>query len=85
MLEDVIGIHVDWPQSRVYWDKRLKTDSIYGVTNYPLGESGTLELRGNRERLFIKTDTPFTLVVRDEIMNMQTAVSPGTTEIDLTN
>lgn len=84
LLEDVIGIHVDWPQSRVYWDKRLKTKSTFGVTNYPLGPTGTMDLLGDEQKIYVTTDTPFTLVVRDATLNMQTAVSPGTTEIDLT-
>ena len=83
LLEDVIGIHVDWPQSRVYWDKRLKTKSEYGVKNYPIGIDGKMDLVGDSERLVVKTDTPFTLVVRDATLNMQTAVAAGTTEISL--
>ncbi|MEM7334934.1 MAG: trehalase family glycosidase [Chloroflexota bacterium] len=83
LLEDVIGIHVDWPQSRVYWDRRLKTNGAYGVKNYPLGVDGILDLVGDEEKLVVTTDTPFTLVVRDSTLNMQAAVSPGTTEIPL--
>lgn len=83
LLEDVIGIHVDWPQSRLYWDKRLESEAPYGVRNYPLGEKGTVDLTCEGDRIFITTDTPFTLVVRDATLNLQTAVSPGTTEIEL--
>ncbi len=83
LLEDVIGIHVDWPQSRVYWDKRLKTEQEFGVQNYPLGDGGMMDLVGDQERIVVTTDTPFTLVVRDATLNIQTAVSPGTTEISL--
>lgn len=84
LLEDVIGIHVDWPQSRVYWDKRLECDSMVGVENYPIGENGTMKLVGNRSRVLVETDTPFTLVIRDATLNMQTAVSSGKAEFDLT-
>ena len=84
LLEDVIGIHVDWPQSRVYWDKRLETDSVYGVRNYPIGPNGTMDMTGDETKISVTTDIPFTLVVRDATLNMQTAVSAGTTEIDLT-
>lgn len=83
LLEDAIGVHVDWPQSRVYWDKRMESEQFFGVRNYPVGPEGTMELLGNDEKVIVTTDVPFTLVIRDTMLDMQTAVSRGTTEIDL--
>ncbi|RMG91617.1 MAG: glycoside hydrolase [Chloroflexi bacterium] len=84
LLEDVIGIGVDWPQRRVFWDRRLETESEYGVQNYPLGGDGTMSLLGDAQRIVVTTDVPFTLTVWHGETQLQTAVSPGTTEIDLT-
>ncbi|MEZ4645763.1 MAG: trehalase family glycosidase [Chloroflexota bacterium] len=84
LLEDVIGLHVDWPLRRVSWDRRLETDGEYGVRNYPIGPDGTLDLTGNKEKLYIATDTPFTLQIREGGQLVQAAVPIGTTEIDLT-
>ena len=83
LLEDVIGITVDWPQRRVVWDRRLDTASEYGVRNYPLGNEGTMDLLGNAERATVVTDVPFTLTIQLQGENVQTAVATGTTEIDL--
>lgn len=84
LLEEIIGLNVDWPLRRVTWDRRLDTPNDYGVRNYPLGEDGTLEIMGNRERLTIITDVPFTLIMQDAQENLQAAVPAGTTEINLT-
>lgn len=84
LLEDVIGLHVDWPLRRVSWDRQLDTTGMYGVRNYPLGSDGTLDLLGDREKLIITTDIPFTLQIREEGQLVQAAVPMGTTEIDLT-
>ncbi len=84
LLENVIGITVDWPQRRVRWDRRLDTEKSYGVENYPVGADGTLSLIGETEKVTITTDTPLTLVIRDAAQSLQTAVPAGTTEIDLT-
>ncbi|MCA9934334.1 MAG: glycoside hydrolase [Ardenticatenaceae bacterium] len=85
LLEDIIGVAVDWPQRRVIWDRRLQTNQPYGVRNYPLGEEGTLELLGDAAQISITTDVPFTLEIREvDGQTLQTAVPVGTTEIDLT-
>ncbi len=83
LLEDVIGIGVDWPQRRVFWDRRLVSEQPYGVQNYPLGPDGTLSLVADAAKLVLTTDVPFTLTLRDAHQSMQTAVPSGTTEIDL--
>ncbi|MCB8948819.1 MAG: glycoside hydrolase [Ardenticatenaceae bacterium] len=83
LLEDVIGLSVDWPQRRVFWDRRLASERPYGVENYPLGPDGTLSLVADAQKLTLTTDVPFTLTLRDAHQSMQTAVPSGTTEIDL--
>jgi hypothetical protein len=84
LLEDVIGLGVDWPHRRVYWDRRLQTTQPYGVRRYPLGAEGTLEIIGDQHKITLTSDTPFTLVMRDVNQSLQTAVPTGTTTIDLT-
>lgn len=83
LLEDVIGISVDWPLRRVVWDRRLETTSEYGVHNYALGNEGTMDLLGTPEKAVVTTDVPFTLTIRLNGEHVQAAVASGTTEIDL--
>ncbi len=84
LLEDVIGLSVDWPLRRVIWDRRLATDQPYGVHHYPLGEEGRLDIEGTAEIITITTTVPFTLTVKDAEQSLQTAVAIGTSTIDLT-
>lgn len=84
LLEDVIGLSVDWPLRRVIWDRRLATEAAYGVRNYPLGQDGLLTLLGDKEQVTVETDVSFTLTIRDGSMNLQTAVPIGQTTLDLT-
>ncbi len=83
LMEDVIGIGVDWPQRRVSWDRRLETQSLYGVCDYPIGQDGTMDLLGDADKVTVTTDVPFTLTIRDNELNLQVAVPAGTTEIGL--
>lgn len=83
LIEDVIGLSVDWPLRRVVWDRLLETDSQYGVRRYPLGEEGEATFLGDRDLVIITTDVPFTLEIRDLEQSLQTAVPVGTTEIRL--
>jgi hypothetical protein len=83
LLEDVIGINVDWPQRRVTWDRRYKTEAFYGVRNYPIGSDGVMDLIGDQETVTITTSLPLTLVIQDEEISLQTAVPAGSTEITL--
>lgn len=83
LLEDVIGLSVDWPHRRVYWDRRLQTEQPYGVRRYPLGPDGTLDIMSNQNKITLTTNQPFTLVMRDAAQSLQTAVSTGSTDIDL--
>lgn len=84
LIEDVIGLAVDWPLRQVVWHRHLDTTGYYGVQNYPLGTDGTLSLMGDREQVVVTTDVPFTLTIRDQALNIKAPVSVGTTEIDLT-
>lgn len=83
LLEDVIGLSVDWQQRRVLWDRQLQTEAAYGGYQYPLGPMGVLDLVGDEEKITVTTNVPFTLVVQDAEGKLQTAVSAGTTEIPL--
>ena len=83
LLEDVIGVTVEWPHRRIYFDRRLDLDKACGLRNYPVGPDGTLDLYAEGELLKINTDVPFTLVYRDNTQTLQTAVNIGLTELDL--
>jgi hypothetical protein len=83
LLENVIGIRADWVLRRVTWDRRLQTDAVYGVLNYPLGGEGTMDLTGDVEQIVVKTDVPFTLVIEGAEGRMQVGVNAGISEIPL--
>ena len=83
LLEDVIGISVDWPQRRVTWDRRLQAAGRYGARRLPVGDSGTMDLLGDETKIVVTTDVPCTLEIRDAEQSLQTAVPSGTTEIAL--
>lgn len=83
LLEDVIGLTVDWPLRRVMWDKRLELPGRYGVTNYPLGQNGILDLTCQGNLIEITTTVPFTLTIQDETGTLQAAIPVGDTELTL--
>jgi hypothetical protein len=83
LIEDVIGLYVDWPLRRITWDRLLPGDGLYGVSDLPIGPEGKVDLLGDREKIMITTNVPFTLVVRDEEMNLQTALPVGETTLEL--
>jgi hypothetical protein len=83
LIEDVLGLSVDWPLRQVTWYRHLDTDRHYGIQNYPLGPDGSLSLMGDREKVVVTTDLPFTLTIRDLTLNLKVPVSAGTMEIDL--
>ncbi|MCL4868423.1 MAG: glycoside hydrolase [Anaerolineae bacterium] len=82
LLEDIIGLSVDWPARRVTWDRRY-SGPVYGVNNYPLGPEGTLDILSDNHRLTISSDVNFTLIVQDPEGSVQAAITPGLNEIDL--
>ncbi len=83
ILENVLGLSVDWPLRRVTWRRFLETDEEYGVRNLPLGADGALDIVGAGDTLKIRTDSPITLTVHDRQEIVQTAVPAGTFEISL--
>jgi glycogen debranching enzyme len=84
LLEFVIGIHVDWPLRRVTWERRLDTESVYGVKHYPLGDEGWMDLTGDNERVTVSSNLPLTLIIARQEGRIQLAVPAGATEIPLT-
>lgn len=83
LLEDVLGLSVDWPLRRLTWDRWLESDAPYGVRHYPLGAEGTASLVGTAEQIEIETDVPFNLTIRDREGTLQAAVPAGTTTLTL--
>ena len=83
LIEEIIGIQIDWPLRRIYWDRRLNLDEPYGVENLPLGTDGVVSLLADAERVTVETTVPFTLTVQDRAGKVQLPVSPGKTEFEL--
>ena len=83
LLEDVIGLSVDWPLRRVTWDRRLESASTYGVRNYPLGADGKMDIMGNDGTVEVKTNVPFTLTVHGPKETLQAAITAGDHTIEL--
>lgn len=83
LLEDVIGLRVDWPLRRLFWYRYLESEQPYGVANYPLGQEGTLRLVGDAQKVVVETDVPFTLTIQDKVQSLKLAVPAGITEIEL--
>ena len=83
VLENVLGLSVDWPLRQIAWHNLLPGGEDVGVHNYPLGQDGTMDLLSNGERLFISTDIPVTLTYRDSVQEFQVAVPAGASEFPL--
>lgn len=83
LLEDVIGLRVDWPQRRLTWNRYLVGNEPAGVRNYPLGANGRLDILAGGETVEIETDQAFTLTIRDMAGSLQTAVPAGKTTLQL--
>lgn len=81
LLEDVIGLSVDWPLRRVTWQRCLDGEEAYGVRNFPLGSDGHLDIVSDGSDIQIVTDTPFNLRVRQGEAVVQTAVPAGASSI----
>ena len=82
LIEDVIGITVDWPQRRVTWDHRL-ADAVSGVRGLPLGQNGLADLVLQDGQLTVTSDSSFTLQLQDQDGSTQVPVSAGTLTLDL--
>lgn len=83
MLEDILGISIDWPLRQVTWRRFLEREQGFGVRNLPLGEEGVVDMFGDMEAISIHTDTPFTLAIHDSQQVIQMAVPAGTSNIPL--
>jgi hypothetical protein len=83
ILEDVLGLSVDWPLRQVTWRRFLDRTEAYGVRSLPLGNEGSVDIIGTDDAVRIRTDTPFTLTVHDSRQVIQAAVPAGTSEISL--
>jgi hypothetical protein len=83
LLENIIGLSIDWPLRQITWRRNLERKEGYGVRNLPLGDEGTLDIIGSGDIILIRTDAPFTLAVHDEQELVQVAVPAGTFEFDL--
>jgi glycogen debranching enzyme len=84
LIEDVIGLSIDWPLRRVTWDRRLNSEEAYGVRNLPLGQDGHMEITGNKATVEVTSNVPFSLTVRDQDAVFQAAIAAGHTTINLT-
>jgi hypothetical protein len=83
LLEDVLGLSIDWPLRRVVWDRRLEAD-VYGVNNYPLGLNGHCDLLVDGDTLHVRSTTAFTLVVQTPPSgSLQIPISAGETAVEL--
>ncbi len=83
LLEDIIGLQIDWPHRRLVWDRRLVTDSPYGVRNLPVGQDGLVSLVGDAGMVTVEASVPFTLVVQTPEKSLQVAVLEGRKEFTL--
>jgi hypothetical protein len=83
ILENILGMVLDWPLRQVTWHRQLNRDCNFGVRNYPLGHEGRLDLIVSGESLQIQTDVPFTLIIRNGREIVQSAVPAGTFTIPI--
>jgi hypothetical protein len=83
MLEDVLGISIDWPLRQVTWRRFLDREQGFGVRNLPLGKEGVLDMFGDVDQIRVQTDTPLTLAIHDSQQIIQLAVPAGTSTIPL--
>ncbi len=83
MLENVVGVRVDWPLRQVTWRRHLQGVEEYGVRQLPLGNEGALDLTSIGNLVRVRTDAPLTLALHNGSEVVQTAVPAGTFEIAL--
>jgi hypothetical protein len=83
MLENILGISLDWPLRQVTWHRQLKRDRDFGVRNFPLGHEGRMDLIVSGESIQIQTDIPFTLIIRNGREIVQSAVSSDSFTISM--
>lgn len=83
LLEQVIGVSLDWPLKQVTWRNYLGHDAETGVRRLALGMDGTVDLLAAQGFLTVRTDAPFTLTYRDRQQEFQSAVPAGVSTFDL--
>lgn len=83
IIENILGISIDWPLRQVTWRRCLEREQGYGVRNMPLGNDGTLDLIGNADSVSIRTDAPFSLIIVNEKEVIKTAVPAGAFDLSL--
>ena len=83
LLENVIGVWVDWPLRQVTWRRHLERAQGYGVQGLPLGNEGTLDLTCVGQTVRIRSDAPLNLVLHNGTEVIQSAVPAGAFEIAL--
>ena len=81
LLENVIGVWVDWPLRQVTWRRNLEREQGYGVRGLPLGDEGTLDLTCVGPTVRIRSDAPLNLVLHNGTEVIQSAVPAGSFEI----
>lgn len=81
VLEQVLGLAVDWPLRQVTWRRMLTANGEYGVRNLPLGNEGTIDLISSNGSIRVRTDTPVTLIIYADKEIIQMAIPTG--EFDL--
>ncbi|HQF70415.1 MAG TPA: hypothetical protein PLH39_03950 [Promineifilum sp.] len=83
LLENIVGVWVDWPLRQVTWRRHLQGAEEYGVRQLPLGNEGTLDLMSAGNLVRVRTDAPLTLVLHNGSEVVRTAVPAGAFEIAL--
>lgn len=83
ILENILGISVDWPLRQVTWRRCLERNQGYGVRNLPLGFEGTADLFGVGDSVRIRSDVPFTLAIHGDQDIIRMAVPAGSFDISL--
>ncbi|MBK7216061.1 MAG: hypothetical protein IPH95_03050 [Candidatus Promineofilum sp.] len=82
LLENVIGVWVDWPLRQVTWRRHLERPH-YGVRGLPLGDEGTLDLLSDGATVRLRSDAPLTLILHNGSEVIQSAVPAGAFTISL--
>lgn len=83
LLENVIGIWIDWPLHQVTWRRHLDRGEGYGMRQIPLGNEGTLDLISAGDVVRVRSDIALTLILHDAADVIQMAVPAGEFEIAL--
>lgn len=83
LLEQVVGLSLDWPLRQVTWRNYLGHEAETGIRCVRLGADGTADLLAAAGVLTVRTDAPFTFSYRDREQEFQVAVPAGTSSFEL--